>query len=360
MTTVDDPAPVVGLPERGDFAGRIGLIEPAGLRTAGYARAAYIESVGPAEAIRIGEVAVPPLGQSDVLVDVEVTTVNPVDTFVRSGLFAVPGPFPLVVSRDLVGTVREVGCGASGFAPGDRVWCNSLGHGGRQGAAAERVAVAADRLYPMPAGVGAVDTVAVLHPAATAYLALFTHGRLRAGDTVLVSGAAGNVGSALVLLAAWAGATVLATARPADAEHCRSLGAVEVFDYTDPNLAGRVRAASPRGVDLVLDTSGVNDLTTSVEVLARRGRIVLLAGARTRPVLPAGALYMKDGAIVGFVISHAGVSELAEAAGLINQLLAGGQLRARTVEERPLAAMPSVHRELEDGRLRGVRTVLHV
>ena len=76
-----------------------------------------------------------------------------------------------------------------------------------------------------------------------------------------------------------------------------------------------------------LDTSGHNDLAAAVDLLALRGRIVLLAGVRTQPVLPAGGLYMKDGSILGFVISHATVPELAEAAETINHLLASGRLR---------------------------------
>jgi NADPH:quinone reductase-like Zn-dependent oxidoreductase len=295
-----------------------------------------------------------------VLVDVEVTTVNPVDTFVRSGLFRTPSIFPLVISRDLAGTVRAVGPGVTGFAAGDRVWCNSLGHGGRQGAAAEQAVVAADRLYPLPAGVSMVDAVAVVHPVATAYLGLFPHGRLQAGHTVLVAGAAGNVGAALVVLAAQAGARVIATAHERDFDYCRSLGAADVLDYRAPSLAESIRRLTPRGVDLFLDTSGVNDLVTAVEVLAHRGRIVLLAGARTCPVLPAGALYMKDGTITGFVISHATVPELAQAAEHINRLLPTGLLRARTIDELPLAAAADVHRRLENGELHGRRTVLRV
>jgi 2-desacetyl-2-hydroxyethyl bacteriochlorophyllide A dehydrogenase len=322
--------------------------------------AAYIDSFGPAENIRVGELPLPVPGPTEVLVDVEVSTVNPVDTFVRSGLFPVPGPLPLVVSRDLVGTVRQAGPGTAGFAVGDRVWCNSLGHGGRQGAAAEQAVVPADRLYRLPAGVPAAAAVAVVHPAATAHLALFRHGRLRAGDTVLVAGAAGNVGAALVLLAGQAGARVLATARERDFDYLRSLGADGVIDYRDPELADAVRALSPRGIDLFLDTSGSNDLELAVGLLAHRGRIVLLAGARTRPVLPAGELYMKDGSIVGFAISHASAAELAEAAGPINQLMADGRLRARTVREQPLAAMAEVHRQLENGQLHGIRTVIRI
>jgi NADPH:quinone reductase-like Zn-dependent oxidoreductase len=141
-----------------------------------------------------------------VLVRAEVIAVDPVDVFARSGAYATPTPFPFVLGRDVVGTVAETGPGAVGFAPGDRVWCNSLGHGGRQGACADYSVVPVDRLYRLPDEVDAVTAVAALHPAATAYLALFRHGRLRPGETVLVAGGAGNVGRAATTLAATAGA----------------------------------------------------------------------------------------------------------------------------------------------------------
>jgi NADPH:quinone reductase-like Zn-dependent oxidoreductase len=196
--------------------------------------------------------------------------------------------FPFVVRRDLVGTVAS--SGAPGFAVGDVVWCDSMRHDGRHGPAAERVVVPAERLYHLPAGVEQDRAVAMVHPAATAYLALFTHGRLQRGETVLVGGAAGNVGSAMVVLAAEAGARVIATAGAKDADYCRELGAAEVFDYPDQERAHRIRRAQSSGVDVWLDTSGENDLQTAVELLAHRVRIVLLAGAPSRPVLPAGPL----------------------------------------------------------------------
>jgi 2-desacetyl-2-hydroxyethyl bacteriochlorophyllide A dehydrogenase len=313
--------------------------------------AAYIEKLGAPDEIRVGELADPRPGPTDVLVDVMATTVNPVDTFVRSGLFRTPVTFPFVIGRDLVGRVARAGPGAPGFTEGDLVWANSLGHGGRQGAAAGRVVVAADRLYHLPGPVDPHEAVAVVHPAATAYLALFTHGGLRAGETVLVAGAAGNVGSALVSLAVEAGARVLATAAPCDEGHCRSLGAAAVGDYAGTDQI-------PAGVDLYVDTSGANDLTRAVDVLAHRGRIVLLAGATTRPVLPAGALYMKDGSIRGFAISHATPAELAEAARAVNRLLPTGRLRPRAVEVLPLRAAADAHRRLEQGELNGRRVVL--
>jgi NADPH:quinone reductase-like Zn-dependent oxidoreductase len=109
-------------------------------------RAAYITELGPAEAIRVGELPVPVPGPTGVLVRVEVVVVDPVDTMVRSGAYRTATPFPFVVGRDLVGTVAEVGAGVAGFAAGDRVWCNSLGHGGRQGSFAEYAVVPGERL----------------------------------------------------------------------------------------------------------------------------------------------------------------------------------------------------------------------
>jgi 2-desacetyl-2-hydroxyethyl bacteriochlorophyllide A dehydrogenase len=320
--------------------------------------ASFIDQLGPAENIRYGELPPPRPGSTDVLVDVLATTVNPVDTFVRSGAFPTPMDFPFVVGRDLVGTVAAAGPGAPGFAVGDLVWCNSLGHGGRQGAAAEQAVVPADRLYHLPAGVSPTDAVTVVHPAATAYLGLHTHGRLRATETVVVAGAAGNVGAALVVLAVHAGARVIAVAAQQDADYCRSLGAAHVLDYRDPALADRLRTVCPHGVDVYLDTSGHNELTTVVDLLAFRGRIVLLAGVAARPVLPVGPLYMNDRSVLGFVISHATSAELADAAATINRLLPTGILRPRSTETLPLSAAATVHRGVEQGAWHGRRAIL--
>jgi len=321
-------------------------------------RAAYLEEPGPPGNIRYGELPAPEAGPNDVLVDVLATTVNNVDTFVRSGAWRTPVEFPFVVGRDLVGTVAVAGPGAPGFKPGDLVWSNSLGHAGRQGAAAEQAVVPAGRLYHLPDGVRPEDAVAVAHPAATAYLALFTHGRLRTGETVVVVGAGGNVGAATVVLAVAAGARVVATASAGDAGYCRGLGAAEVLDYRDPALAERLREACPDGADLYVDTAGVNDIEGAVDLLARRGRLVLMAGLGSRQVLPVGPLYLKDCTVAGFAISQAGAGELAEAAGTVNRLLADGRLRPRVAEVLPLSAMAEAHRRVEAGETHGRRLIL--
>jgi NADPH:quinone reductase-like Zn-dependent oxidoreductase len=322
-------------------------------------RAAYIEEFGSADVIRYGELPAPSAGPSDVLVDVTATTVNPVDTFVRSGALHSPLPaFPLVTGRDLVGTVARVGAVASGFAVGDQVWCNSLGHEGRQGAAAEQAVVAADRLYHLPDGVDPHTAVAMAHPGTLAYLALFTHGRLRPGETVVVTGAGHDIGRALVAFAAQAGAHVIATAPASDAEYGTDLGAAEVFDEGHPGLVRRIRGATPAGVDLYLDTSGLTDLAGIVGLLVPRGRGILLAGALAQPLVPASTLDLADGSVSGFAISHVPCAELAECAAAVNRMLMAGLLRPRAIEVLPLSATADVHRRLEKGDLHRLRVVL--
>jgi len=321
-------------------------------------RAAWIDRLGPVDNIRYGELPVPAPGPTDVLVRVAAVAVNPVDTFVRSGSYRTPIPFPFVLGRDLVGTVAATGSAAVGFMPGEKVWCNSMGHGGRQGAAAEYAIVSADRLYRLPEGADPEQAVAILHPAATAHLALHTHGGLRPGETVYVAGGAGNVGGAAIVLASRAGARAIASARAEDLDYCRSLGAAVALDYRADGLARELRDAAPDGVNVYLDTSGRHDMALAVDVLAARGRIILMAGKGARPPLPVGPLYTRDGSIVGFAISNASTSELAEAAKAVNQLLAERALAPRKVEVLPLACAAEAHRRMESGKLRGTRLVL--
>lgn len=316
-------------------------------------RAAHVTEHGPAEAIAVGELPVPAVGPADVLVAIQVVAVNPVDTFIRSGRYATPVPFPFIIGRDLAGQVIRGGAGVSSFAPGDRVWCNSLGHEGRQGSFAEFAAVPADRLYRIPDGVTPEVAVAVAHPAATAYLAWFAHGLLRLGETVYVGGAAGNVGTAAVTMARAAGARVLASVRPADFQRCRAAGADEVADYADPDLAAVLARQAPSGVDIFWDTSGRQDLSLAATVLRPGGRLLVTAGLGHETSVPAGALYTKDISVLGFVISRADTGQLARAAALINKLTAAGLLTPRIAGELPLPAAAQAHARMEAGEISG-------
>lgn len=323
--------------------------------------AAYIDRLGGPELIRHGTLSEPAPAPGEVLVEVDLAAVNHVDTFVRSGAWRTPLTFPFVVGRDLVGTVAHTTTEVpGGFAPGARVWSLSMGHDGRQGSVAERVAVPVERLYPVPEGVDPAELVALAHPAATAHLALSTHGRLRAGENVVVVGAGGNVGTALVAMASHAGARVTAVASVADADHCQDSGAHSVLDRRAPDLHERITASHPEGVDLYIDAAGRNEVEPALATLARRGRLVLLAGMGARPLLPVGTLYLLDRSILGFAISQATVTELAEAAARVGRLAACGVLRPRRHDLVPLEHTGWAHRAVEEGSARGRRFVIAV
>lgn len=307
--------------------------------------AAYITRPGPADEIRIGRLPVPEPGPSEVLVKVRALAVNHVDTFVRSGAYRTCLPYPFVIGRDLVGTVTTA---APGFAPGDPVWCDSLGFDGRQGSFSEYAAVPADRLYHLPRGIDPENAVASLHTAATAYLGLFREAALRIGETVVVTGAGGGVGSATVQLAAAYGARVIATARPDDFDWCRRCGADEVVDYHDPDVYPEIAELAPDGVNVFWDNAGRYHLEQTVPLLALGGRMIIMAGLGATPALPVGELYTRDASLRGFAISNATVAELTAAATAINPLLARGALVSRIGARLPLTEAARAHR-LQEG-----------
>lgn len=313
-------------------------------------RAAYITEFGGPEVVRYGDLSIPAIGPTDLLVQTEALAVNPVDCLIRAGVYRTPTPFPFVVGRDVVGTVAAAGPGATGVVVGDRVWSNSLGHGGRQGSFSDHVVVAADRCYHLPDGVSADTAVAVFHPAATAYLALFRHAGVQPGETVYVGGGAGNVGRATIELAAAAGARVIASARSEDFGDCEAVGASAVVDYQDG--AAAVAKAAPEGVDVYMDTSGNHDFTAALDVLAQGGRVVLMAGTQ-RVQLPVSAFFIRNARLLGFVISDASVSDLAAAAALINKRLAAGGLQPRIAHKMTLPETAEAHRLVSEGRVRG-------
>jgi NADPH:quinone reductase-like Zn-dependent oxidoreductase len=312
-------------------------------------RAAFITELGPPENIHIGDLPTPPVSARDVLVHTRALAVNYVDTLIRSGRYRTPTPFPFIIGRDLVGDVVEVGRGVAEFAVGDAVWCNSLGYGGRHGSFAEYAVVPQDRLYRLPDGADPASTVALLHPAATAYLGLFREARLRDGETIVVSGAGGAVGSATVQFAAASGARVVATARAEDAEWCLSAGAHAVFDYSDPDLWSRIAAATPAGVDIFFETSRHYAFEQTLPLLAHGGRFVLITGIGSTVPVPLEQLYLRDASLRGFVISNATITDLANAAEAINDGIKRHVLRVRIGTTLPMEQSVEAHRMMERG-----------
>lgn len=334
----------------------------------GTMRAAVIRELGPAEGIRMERLPVPEPKPGEVLVRVTATTVNHVDTFVRSGAYRTPVRFPFAVGRDLVGTVEATASDVKGLMPGEAVWCNSLGHGGRQGAAAEFAVVPSNRLYRIPEGVDPIELVALAHPAATAWLALVEHGGLAAGGSAFVGGGGGNVGSCAVGFALSMHARVVTTAGRRDLERLARDGAV-TLDYRDPDLADALAQAfrgtlpgddsgTGGGADVWLDTSGALDLTQAIALLAERGRLVLIAGMGRHDELRFGDLYTHDRSIIGFAISNATVAELHRAADAIGLAMGSAALTVPRIVKWPLEEAARAHAAVERGEVRGERIVL--
>lgn len=321
--------------------------------------AAFIRATGGLDRIEWGELPVPQPGPTDVLVRMQASSVNHVDLFVRSGAYRTWTPFPFVIGRDLVGQVAAVGAGVSAFAPGDAVWCNSLGHDGRQGAYAEYAVVPGDRLYPLPEGTVPENAAALAHTAATAHLGLVREARAGAGQTLFLEGGGGGVGSAVVQMASAAGLRVITSAAADDRDWCRELGADAVIDYRRTDLYDAVHQACPDGVDIWWDASGHNHFVQCLPLLNRRARIVLMSGLGGGSVeLPVGQLYTKDITLCGFAISNATVGDLAQAAQAINRLLAAGRLRSRIGARFRLAEAAKAQQAMTSGQVRGRIIVL--
>ena len=316
-------------------------------------RAAFIRAKGSVENIEVGPLSTPVPGPTDVLIRTEACGVNQVDLFVRSGAYPTHTPFPFVIGRDVVGTVAAVGPGVPDRRVGDRVWCNSLGHAGRQGSFAEYAVAPADRVYLLPRSVDPVVAAAVAHTAATAHLGLVRECSLQPNDVVLVEGASGGVGSAVVQMARRHGARVVATCSAADAERCRSEGAAIVLDYAAPDLGVRLRRATPHGIDIWWDTSGRHAFGTVLPLLRPRARVAVMSGLEARPVLPVGSFYTVDASLRGFAVSNASVSDLADAATVINAMLEAQQLWPRIARVFNLDEAALAHRALETGATRG-------
>lgn len=307
-------------------------------------KAAFIDRPGPPEAIIHGDLPDPAAGAREVVVRVKACAVNPIDTYVRSGVVAMPLPLPFVVGCDLAGEVVAVGDAVDHLRPGMRVWGSNQGLLGRQGTFAEFAAVDERWLYPTPDGVSDREAAAAALVSITAHLGLVGRAGVRPGETVFVNGGSGGVGSAVVQIAKALGARVIATAGAAEKQtRVLALGADVVLDYRDPEIVARTRAVAAAGVDVYWETQREPDFDRAVAILAEGGRMVLMAGRDARPAFPVGPFYVKGCALHGFVMFKASHAEQAAAAADINRWLAAGRLRVPIDRVLPLSRTAEAH-----------------
>ena len=294
--------------------------------------AAFSHPGGP-EVLQLMEVPEPRAGAGQVRVRVKAAGVQPYDCAVRAG-WSPPGAppgLPKVPGNEFAGVVDQVGDGVTDFRYGAEV----LGFG-QLNAYAEYVVAPASQVTAKPAAMPWAQAGGFSAGAQTAHIALAELGTPGAGETVLIHGAAGSVGTMAVQLAVLAGATVIGTAAAANHDYLRSLGAIPVA-YGD-GLLERVRSLAPDGVDAALDGAGGDALTVSLAVVPDRDRILTLVehgraaglGIRVTPNLRSA-------------------SRLAELAGLH----AGGKLRMHVRATYPLERAADAHRDVESGHGRG-------
>jgi len=301
--------------------------------------------------LTLEEVPDPVAGDGEVLIDIAAAGVNRADLMQRQGFYPPPPGAPVYPGLECSGRVAAVGPGVAGLQPGDEV-CALLAGGGY----AERVAVPAVQVLPVPAGLTVAAAGALPEAACTVYANVFMAARLAPGETLLVHGGASGIGTMAIQLARAHGARVACTAGSADrARRCRELGADLAIDYTSEDFAAAIREfTGGRGADVILDIVGAAYLPRNVATLAIGGRLVVIglqAGAtgeldlglmlRNRLTVYAASLRARPVAEKAVVVS--GVREQ------VWPLVAAGQVKPVIDTVLPLAEAAGAHQLMEAG-----------
>ena len=308
-------------------------------------RAFVYERYGPPENLRLAEVDQPVPAAGEVLVKVLAASVNAADWHVLRGrpLFSratlgLLRPKHQILGVDIAGQIEAVGGGVTGVQPGDQVYANLLDHG--YGGFAEYVAVPVGVTATKPANLSFEEAAAVPMAAVTALQGLGRHGPLQPGQTVLVNGGSGGVGSFAVQLAKAAGAEVTAVTSTGNLELVRSLGADHLIDYTTTDLA-----AGGRRYDRILDTVGNRSVGELRQVLAEGGKAAVTGFTSVRGLL---GVSLRGGKDIAQVQAHVTTEDLER----LSELIEAGKVRPLIDRRYRFADVPAAIAYLEQGRAR--------
>jgi NADPH2:quinone reductase len=310
-------------------------------------KAILVREFGSPEVLKLEEISTPRPNPGQVLVRIHAAGVNPYDTYMRTGTYAIKPPLPYTPGSDGAGIVEAVGEGVNKVKPGDRVYVAKT----LTGAYAEYALALESQVHPLPAKITYAQGAGVWIPYGTAYHALYQCTRARAGETVLIHGASGGVGIAAVQMARAMGFIVLGTAgTDKGRELVKREGAHHVFDHTKPGYREEIlKAGGGQGVDLILEMLANVNLNHDLKLLARHGRVVVI-GSRGDVTISPRDLMTRRGSIHAFTLW--GITEAEEDeihAGLIAGL-ENGTLRPVIGKELPLAEASRAHKEvLEPG-----------
>lgn len=294
-----------------------------------------VHEFGPPEVMTFERVSTPVPGPGEILVKVKAAGVGPWDGWIRAGKSALPQPLPLTLGSDLAGDVAAVGPGVSDFHVGDQVY--GVTNPQFVGAYADYALASVGMVSNKPTSLNDVEAASVPVVAVTAWQALFDHAQLTASQTVVIHGAAGNVGAYAVQLARDAGLKTFATAAGDDIPFVRHLGAQTVIDYRTQRFEEHVRDA-----DAVIDLVGGETQDRSFQVLRRGGKLISAVSH------PDQRIAARHGVEAAFFLVDVTSSFLEKIARLVNS----GRLRTNVGAVLPLAEAREAHLILEGLRPR--------
>lgn len=270
-------------------------------------KAIQVNQFGGPEVLEYTEVATPTPQAGEVQVRVHAAGINPVDTYIRSGSYALKPQLPFIPGMDASGVVTELGEGVNGIAVGDRVYTAAT----VTGASADYLCCATDKVHPLPSRCSFAQGASLGVPAATAWRALFQKGQAKSGQRLLVHGGSGSVGLACVQLALAEGLDVYATAgSEAGRAQLERLGVAGVADHHDASQVDEL-AEQAGGFDLVIEMLANHNLQQDLKMVARGGRVVVV-GNRGQVEIDPRLLMQKEAQLTGVMLFAASDDELAE------------------------------------------------
>jgi putative PIG3 family NAD(P)H quinone oxidoreductase len=314
-------------------------------------RAVVITEPGGPEVLQWEEVPDPEPGPGEVLIDVAAAGVNRADLLQRQGHYPPPPGAPPYPGMEVSGRIAATGADVTGWQPGDEV-CALMAGGGY----AEKVAVPAGQVLPVPAGLSVVDAAALPETTCTVYSNLVQVGQLRAGETLLVHGGASGIGTTAIQLGKAFGARVICTAgSPEKLDFCRALGADVAISYRDEDFVEVVKDVTDgHGADVILDIMGASYLARNLAALATEGRLVIIGRqGGNRAELDLGLLQSKRASIHATTLRNQPVAEKSAIVAAVTDqvwpLVSAGTVRPVIEETVPMADAAKAHRIVEEG-----------
>jgi NADPH:quinone reductase len=313
-------------------------------------RAIRVARFGEPEVMELVDLPEPPVSHGQVLVQIRAAGVNPVETYIRAGAYARKPQLPYTPGSDGAGVVLAVGPGRGVFDPGDRVFLS----GSLTGTYAEAALCTQDQVHPLPESATFSQGAALGIPYATAYRALFHRAQARRGETLLVHGASGGVGTAAVQLARAGGIRIFGTASSAEGrELIRELGCERVFDHSDPGYRQAILDATEgRGLDCILEMLANVNLGEDLRLLGSRGRVVVIGSRGNVEIDPREAM-VRDADIRGMILANAPREELKAIYQSLGEDLAAGRIHPVVGKELPLASAADAHRAVMSPQTHG-------